>query len=378
MSLATCNGLDIVSARFTFRLQGAWDAELAVNGESAEPVSGALSIVVDGQTLRATATRSEADSGGLVTVQAIGGAGGLGTAVPSLGYVSTTRRLVIVNALSLGGESLDGTSSARLDEYLPHWTRSAGTVGDAVRAQAKSLGMGWRVLPSGSVWVGEETWPTVSPEHTLEAERPTADALAIAVDGFDVLPGSTFLGRKVREVEYRLDGSTMRASVSYGESPRGELADLIGTFVRRELPVETLTMFRARVVGQNGDTTLELTPTDSRMPPMSRVPIRVPAGVTSVEVPNGTFALVQHENGDPSKPVVVGFEAGAATLVQHGSSPSPVALAPILEAYVLQMDAFLQAIRVQLAVIGPVAGNTALPPAPIMPPGLASTEIEVT
>jgi hypothetical protein len=139
VSIATCNGLDIVSARFTFRLQGAWDAEFAVIGESTAAVSGALSIVVDGQTLRATATRSEADSGGLVTVQAIGGAGGLGTAVPSLGYVSTTRRLVIVDALSLGGESLDATSSARLDEYLPHWTRSAGTVGDAVRAQAKSL-----------------------------------------------------------------------------------------------------------------------------------------------------------------------------------------------------------------------------------------------
>ncbi len=376
MSLATCNGLDIVSARFTFRLQGAWDAEIAVNGESATTVSGALSIVVDGQTLRATATRSEVDSGGLVTVQAVGGAGGLGTEVQALGYVGTTRRLVIVDALRLGGESLDVTSSARLDEYLPHWTRSAGTVGDALRAQVKSLGMGWRVLPNGSIWVGEETWPTVSPEHTLEAERPTADALAIAVDGFDVLPGSTFLGKRVREVEYRLDGSTLRASVSYGESPRGELADLIGTFVRRELPVEPLTLFRARVVGQNGDTTLELVPTDPRLPPLSRIPIRVPAGVTRVEVSSGV-ALVQHENGDPSKPVVVGFEAGAATLVRHGSDPEPVALAPAVQSYADDMTIFLTAVSALLSAPGPVSGAP-LPPVPSMPDTLASTEIEVT
>lgn len=379
MSTATVNGAPISSGRITFRLRGTWDAELAVIADDADAVSGALEIVIGGSTLVATATRAQVDQGGTVTVYAVGGAGGLSTEAPALGYTNVTRRVVLVDALSVGGESLAASSSARLDESLAHWTRPRGTVADAVRLMAEHAGLSWRVMPSGSVWVGEESWPTVAPEHTVEAERPAADSLAISIESIGVLPGDTFRGQRVAEVQYTIGASDLRAVVSYGERTRGELADMLSAIVRREVPVDAITTFSARVVGQNADTSLELVPLDTRVPPMSRVPIRVGvAGVTRVEVPRGTTALVTHENGDRSRPVVVGFVAGAATLVRMGSEPQPLALAPAVEAYMTEATAFMTAARALLAVSGAVSGSTAMPAVPTVPSDLATTELEAT
>lgn len=379
MAIATCNGLPIVSGRITLRLAGTWDAELAVTGSDPSKVAGALVLDVGGVGLRATATRAEADQAETVTVRAVGGAGGLGASVPALGYVNVSRRVVLVDALTLGGERLSSTSSADLDALLPHWTRVAGTVGDAVRAQVKSAGLSWRILLDGSVWVGAETWPTVEPKHVLEDERPTADAVSVALDELSVLPGTVFRGKRVREVCYQLDGYALRALVTYGDSPRGELAQLVGDFIKRELPTEGMTVFAARVVGQNTDDSLELVQSDARMPPMSRVPIRPAlAGVTRVRVPSGATALVTHENGDPARPVCIGFGAGAATMVEMGSNPEPVALAPALQTYATELEAFLAAVRALLAAPGPVSGSPALPPVPSLSNDVESTELKAT
>lgn len=61
-------------------------------------------------------------------------------------------------------------------------------------------------------------------------------------------------------------------------------------------------LYGAKVVGQNGDGSLELVANDPRLPPLSRIPIRYGIPGISAKVTAGALALVGFENADPAKP----------------------------------------------------------------------------
>lgn len=81
-------------------------------------------------------------------------------------------------------------------------------------------------------------------------------------------------------------------------------------------------LYSAVVNSDNGDETCDLTPEDSRLPSMSKIPkmYGLP-GITST-ISSGTKVLLCFQNGDPSKPVIVLFGTG---------TPTKVTLAPSAE-----------------------------------------------
>jgi hypothetical protein len=119
---------------------------------------------------------------------------------------------------------------------------------------------------------------------------------------------------------------------------KGVLAAWVrGLFAR----IDYLALYPSKVVGQNGDGTLELQPDDARLPGLSNVPVRLGIPGTTVEVQAGARVLLGFEAGDPARPVATLWEGGplvkvtvvasgelvldgATVLVGHGAG-TPVA-----------------------------------------------------
>lgn len=311
------NGELITRGRLTLRLAGAWDAELWLGSDI--EVAGPAVVDVAGVQFVGTATSGK-DSGNRVSVRVVGGAGGLSSTVTAIAFAQATRGTILQAALGSGGETLSPLSDSTVTGgLLAHWSIASGTVAEAVRRLVEHASATWRVLPDGTIWVGVDVFPPVEPEHVLISESPVNQRLVVAVDTASILPGTTFRGRHVSSVEYTISHRSMRASVSYAEG-RDDLAGGLSALVRRESAGRDLERtFAARVVAQNADGTLELRPTDPKMPGLSRVPVRLGLpGVTGYQVIPGIDCSLEYENGDPSKPFVSSFGRGQALTLGVG------------------------------------------------------------
>lgn len=389
MSLITINGQALASGTLSLPLVGAWHLEAEVVATSAPVVGESVTLSLGGVQFVGTVMSAASDAGNRVTVRAVGGAGGLGDTVPAKGYTQTVARSVVIDALKVGGEVLSVTS-APLAQSLDHWTRIESTVADVVRHIAEHLGLGWRVLPDGTVWIGAEEWLPVTVTHVLESEEPTRKALTVALEAASVLPGSLFLGHQVSAVSYKFDARSIRARVSYGDS-RGEAVAALGELVRRETRKSAYNgVYLATADAQNADLTLELTPADATIPGLSRVPIK--PGIPGCTVPKltpGAKVILSHENGDPSKPRVVGFDTSTALeialnatdRVQIGESASEVllgtgsqfvALANLVES---ENNKVLAALN---SAIAPSGGGPVTYGSPYVPASVAAAQVKGT
>lgn len=179
MAQITCGGADVLRGEFHFPARGPWWATLEL--DTATAPSGQVSIVVAGGfTLQGTVA-----AGGVFAdvahVDVVGGAGGIGELVPRAAYQSGLLRDPLNAALRAGGEQLSATVSQQLlAVQLKFWSQIEERVGAALDrvagAAGRALGKAitWRVLDDGTVWLGEESWPS--------ATLPKAD------DVLEVLP----------------------------------------------------------------------------------------------------------------------------------------------------------------------------------------------
>lgn len=303
MNGATINGVPLAGGSLLFPLVGAWLGRFTVLGDDTSAIAGPATVAFGDTNLSGFATVG-IDEGQRVTVEVVGGAGGLGAPVTPQHYLAPSVQAVLQSVLGAGGEALSGTSDASVTTpQLTQWTTIAGQVTDALKSALAASGASWRVLSDGTVWVGQETWPTSSAGHTLEEEDPTQSIFRIAIDGADVLPGVTFRSQKVTEARYYLDDRAIRADIIYGVAARGGIKGALDELQRRALASTVfLTPFLARVAGQNADGTLELLSGDPRFPNMSRIKLRAAPGVTTLKVVPQTMVIVAFEGGLPDKP----------------------------------------------------------------------------
>jgi hypothetical protein len=316
MSFAEVNGSAVTRGRFTFRLQGAWDAEIEVSTTDPADVTGAVTITVGGTTLHGTAAVVGADRGNLVSLRVAAGAAGLSTVLaPQDSGQAVSRRQLVQAILAGGGEALSGTADASvLDAQVPRWSRLAGTVGDALWAVVERAGAVWRTLPDGTIWVGKDTWSKVEETGVVvEDESPQNKRLDVALEDLLVLPGSSFAGHNISTAHYTVDGSRMRAALYYDQS-RGALEELLGSAIQRETAHHDLKgKYLCKAVGQNADGSLELKPYLADIPPLSKVKARpgIP-GMTTYKIVVGLDVILEFENGANDGAVVTSFAPGAA------------------------------------------------------------------
>ena len=128
------------------------------------------------------------------------------------------------------------------------------------------------------------------------------------------------------------------------------------SFVRSVMSrVDYYAMYRAQVVVQKGNT-VDVIPDDTRLPPMSGIPLRHGLPGVSLTVQPGTWVMVSWSGGDPQKPYAQLWEGGetVVTLSIGGSAADN----PVL------LQSFLTLFNTHTHSGGTMSGNTGVPTTP--------------
>jgi hypothetical protein len=318
--------------------RGNWTAraECAVLDASMAAPTGPIALVLRREsgaedTFTGTVRRSPiAATSARLDVAIVGGAGRLLAALDPAGLdfaPGTTplpAGLVLRRIATAASETLDDGVEEALDAYqIPRWHVAGGMSAAAsldvfVAELARRTGrvFGWRLLPSGRLWVGVETWPTLT--HAARALDPDLDdgLVEYAPDGAPLLPGWTIDDRRAVEVDYQVQPGSLRATVRAavaGDPPHRPDLDLYG----RSWP--------AAVVAQHDDGTLDVRCDDARIGELLSVPLYVGIPGSKVTVPvdpdptKTARLLVRFEGASPAA-------AFASALEQDDAAGSPLAL----------------------------------------------------
>jgi hypothetical protein len=322
MSYVRVAGSPVLSARVDLGLRGVWVADLEVDIDEAPAVGELVRIEWGSTDFRGTVRTSGAFEG-RARLFVVGGAGGLGQALRAQHYADTVYGITVAqlvdDVMTDAGEALSPTVDRTALEALvvQTWERVEGIAGTALGRIATLHGLGWRVLADGTVWVGREAWEPFA-GRALTMSTDEAHGRAVLADADDLVPGDVYEGRRVYRVVHILEGDRPRAEVTYERSAGADAE----AFVRAMLPeLPYLKSYEARVVGQNGDGTLELIAYDPAIGGLSRVPIRLGLPGCAVTVAAGARVDVGFEEGDPRK-AYAGLWNTSAAMVNFNISGS--------------------------------------------------------
>ena len=98
---------------------------------------------------------------------------------------------------------------------------------------------------------------------------------------------------------------------------KGPLAEFVRAITAR---IDWFALYPCRVVAQNADKTLELQPDNTRVPSVSKVPIRLGIPNATVTVTAGSRVHLGFEGGDPTKPYAALWGPSTVTELVIGSS----------------------------------------------------------
>lgn len=330
------NGQSVFDARLYFPRTGAWFADLRIDsadaaGSTAGIFAGDVTIDVDGKlTLKGSAVRGGVylDTGYL---RVVGGAGGLGLTAKARHFSGSSVGTVLSDLLRAPiGEKLSSTSDpAILGLFLQSWTTAALSAGRMISRVLLSVAptATWRVLPDGTIFVGNETWPDSGliddDDFQILSESPEMAEATIGLKSPLLMPGTLLGDRRVSYVEYRLSDPETRAIV-YFEDGSGDdrLKRAIRGMVRgAQQPIDYLSMFVGTVVAQSGGR-IDVKPDDSRIPTMAGVPLFASPPQWSLSVAPGGKVLVGWSGGDPKSAFAIGFDADVAAVSLGIECPS--------------------------------------------------------
>lgn len=296
---------------------GQWTADVTLDADAGP--SGACSLSLDGRVYTGHVVRGAVYAGAW-RGRLVGSAGLLQDA-PATALQGATLALVLRDLAGAVGIAL-AADTGPLDAAAPRWHRHTGPASQAVADIARAAGYAWRVRPDGTLWLGSDTWATVTPASPVDVldELPEAGRLTLAGDTLDIAPGQTLALRgrdpvRVGCVEHRAtadDVQTVVVAEREGGTLLAALERLLGRLTRR---VDYTALWPARVVAQQGNGTLDLVPDSPRVAPCQGVPYRTLRGL-SVDVAAGARVLLGYEGGDPSQPYALAWEIGDATSVR--------------------------------------------------------------
>jgi len=323
------NGKSVFDARLSFPRTGAWFIDLKIDDQ--DDVTGAVTIDVDDGklTLKGTVARSGVwqDAGFL---RVVGGAGGLGLMATPRHFNGSSVRTIVGDLLRPPvGETLSATSDAGiLGISLQAWTTAQVSVGRMLTRVLLSAAptATWRVLPSGEVFIGNETWPDsglTDDDFQILSEYPEMAEATIGLESPLLMPGTMLGDRRVSYVEYRLSDPETRAIVWFEDGTGDDrLKRAIRGMVRgAQQPIDYFSNYIGTVVAQSGGR-IDVQPDDPRIPPMAAVPLFAGIPKWSLSIPAGGRVLVGWSGGDPKSPYAVGFDADVAAVSLGIECPS--------------------------------------------------------
>lgn len=217
-TLLTVAGKTALRGHVVVPLTGAWHGTAWLDADTA-PTGPASLVWGDREaTWSATVLRGGVlTEGGPAEVRFVGGAGGLATALPGGSYRNVSPRSLLGQILPGGGERLSGTSpAASLDTVLARWSRDAGTCGQQVSRLTAALGLLWRVLPDGTVYVGPEPGGTLTLDASTQVvhRNPALGSVTLASSApWSFRVGQTYDGRRIDQIVHRFSPREVRTEL---------------------------------------------------------------------------------------------------------------------------------------------------------------------
>lgn len=215
MTLPTINGRTVLHALIGVPRRGVWTALVSVEAEDTDDLGGSVELVLGDATWRGSARRTGAHHG-RVDLLVVGGAGGLARVLEPRYYADAQARIPLEDLMRETGETLSSDVGTDVTGVmLARWTRGRARGGQLLGDLAQVLGVEWRVLADGTVWLGAEAWPEVELEHDVLAEDPAFATAELAVDAPTLTPGVVLSGRRVSYVQHIIAAERIRSAVWY-------------------------------------------------------------------------------------------------------------------------------------------------------------------
>jgi hypothetical protein len=293
--------------------EGAWTAHLELGQEQAPTGAVVLELGREGGAPVAFAgTVDHADTWqGRQKLFVIGGAGGFGittaTHLNEREWIAKAKAVPAgeLVAATLGPEQLaPGVLAALAGRGLARWMRPDGAeLGWALSRLVRALGLTWRVLDSGLVWIGEESWPVVADAAASFLEDRDGDLLVdqVAPSAATLRPGTVVLGRRIERVTYTIGEGAPRAKLL----ARSDVGDFAAAVRRVSRPDVFALLYDAEVRAQGDDGLLDLAVDDTAIRELRRVPWRSFTGARET-IPKGARVLVAFLGGREDRPVAFG------------------------------------------------------------------------
>lgn len=213
MGTIEINGQPVLEGAIVMPLRGNWRADLMAGTD--QDITGTVAIDDDGVIYNGTVVRGGVDHtrwNGRV----VGGKAKLDQPVLPRAYREATAGLVLADLMLETGEILAPDSDVAVLTYaLPQWFRF-GNLEDAIEdLVVEKIKANWRIKRNGQIWVGTDTYPTLSVENVIERKEDERSVWTVATERTELEPGVTFEGRKIVQVTHRI-GSDLRSEVSLG------------------------------------------------------------------------------------------------------------------------------------------------------------------
>lgn len=213
MSFLELGGVAVVGGSLVLPRTGRWVADLEL--EAAAPAPGGR-VTLTGPQL--TLQGHIARGGSFMNthrVRLCAGSGGLPKPVPAQHFRGMPISLLLDDVLGTVGERRSATiDEAVVGRSLASWVRPAGSAAQALTTLAELLGVVWRVLPDGTVWVGEDTWRETPATGELLDVDAAPRAVSAAFETMAILPGTTFKGLRVEVVTHTISGTGIRTELA--------------------------------------------------------------------------------------------------------------------------------------------------------------------
>jgi hypothetical protein len=293
---STIGTASVVSAELALLYSGAWTAAVRAGSEVAV---GATTLTIEGQRFACYVRESSRD-GGSWRLDCIGGqANGWAKALPAKSYRSVTVQTIVDDLVRESGEGVSSTvDAAILSRPLGLYHRSAGRTWFALDELATMLGVTWRVLGDGTLWLGTDTWAAGEVASDV-LQVANADTATIHTKAPVLRPGMTWQGRRAERVDVVLESNGLRALLWTADPAR-----LTTAGIQRQSGVRGARLYPATVVSQAGDGTLELLidHPDFRGTGLAGVPLWTGCDGLSVELAKDDRVLVGFLEGSQAQP----------------------------------------------------------------------------
>lgn len=242
MSDTTINGYPVYRADHKQPYYGAWTAE--VEHDANERVTGSATLTLLDRTWVGTVVADpndstlalSGDSGGFFRCRIVGGAGGLQKQVePTEWAQGALVQTVLTAILSAGGEVQSATiDPSLLTKVLPQWSIVQGTVDAALAALCDSLGVIWRTLDDGSIWIGTPNpQPVTAPDYIFTELDPEMGMVELDLNEASIQVDQIIDGLTVKQVIYTWGNSSLRALVTIAPGPVNSLFTLFSKWMSR-------------------------------------------------------------------------------------------------------------------------------------------------